>query len=147
MTPNIWQSAQDRTTTAIYKRVIENIKKSVFNSLADRLRENSDKYKPDEYVDMMIKELNTGKYVLTKETFDAVLKSFAPSNKNKIIKDIKDWMEEVRADDESSGLSSFPDLEGHPDFSDDLSDDEEALMAMINGVGNKDGDKKDSKKN
>lgn len=119
------------------KRVIENIKKSVFNSLAERLRENSDKYKADEYVDMMIKELNTGKYVLTKETFDSVLKSFSPSNKNKIINDIKEWMEEVRADDESSGLSSFPDLEGHPDFSEDAISGGEEIMALINGVEDK----------
>jgi len=109
----------DRTNGYNYrdiKRVVENVKKEVFNDLANKLYANMKKYTAEEFVEIIIDCLNNGEYKLKKSTFDNVISNFIPSNKNKIIADIKNWMEEVRSNDESTGESSFPNISNHPDF-------------------------------
>lgn len=111
----------DRTKGYNYrdiKRVVENVKKELFNDLATKLRKNLDKYQADEFVDIIIDRLNSGAYKLKKSMFDEVLGNFIPSNKNKIIAEIKDWMDEIRSSDDNTGASSFPNVQGHPDFDD-----------------------------
>ncbi len=110
------------------KRVVENVKKELFNDLATKLRKNLDKYEADEFVDIIIDRLNSGAYKLKKSMFDEVLGNFIPSNKNKIIAEIKDWMDEIRSADDNSGTSSFPNVQGHPDFEDD--DEESPKVAL-----------------
>lgn len=100
------------------KRVVENVKKELFNDLATKLRKNLDKYTAEEFVDKIIDRLNNGTYKLKKSMFEDVLDNFIPSNKNKIIAEIKDWMDEIRSADDNSGTSSFPNVQGHPDFDD-----------------------------
>ncbi len=106
------------------KRVVENIKKEVFNELANKLYSNLKKYTAEEFVEIIIDRLNNGEYKLKKSTFDTVISNFIPSNKNKIIAEIKDWMEEIRSNDESTGESSFPNISDHPDFIDSTVNEE-----------------------
>lgn len=122
----------DRTKGYNYrdiKRVVENVKKELFNDLATKLRKNLDKYTAEEFVDIIIDRLNNGTYKLKKSIFDEVLGNFIPSNKNKIIAEIKDWMDEIRSNDDSTGTSSFPNVQGHPDFEDPEEDSQDAPAA------------------
>lgn len=114
-------------------RLIENIKKQVFNDLTQRLFEGKKDMDANEYVDKTIRELDKGVYTLSKKTFDSIVDSFVPSNKTGIIKDIKEWMDEMRSDDSSDGVSTFPNLGTHPDFLEDL---EAEISGTINKVNN-----------
>ena len=115
-------------------RLTANIKKQVFSDLADRLKDSPANIDPGAYVDRIIKDLDNGEYVLTREVFDSVISAFTPSNKTSIIKEIKDWMDEMRRDDENSIDSNFPNLENHPDYLESLEDE---ISGSVNGTYDK----------
>ena len=94
-------------------RVVENIKKYIFTSIANDI---TDAENDEDMVDKVIADIDSGNYLLTREMFDQVLSGFIPSNKTNIIRDIKEWMEQSRASDMSGMGANFPDITGLFDF-------------------------------
>jgi SpoVK/Ycf46/Vps4 family AAA+-type ATPase len=85
-------------------RVVENIKKNIFNEMSEVLRNESGTVDAQQLVENAVKSLDEGKFMLDKQRFDAVIDVFTPSNKTDIINDINDWLRMMNDDDPSRDL-------------------------------------------
>lgn len=73
-------------------RVVENIKKTIFNDMSEVLRSEGNIENVSEIVENAVKSLDEGRFLLDKERFDTVIECFTPSNKADIINDIDEWL-------------------------------------------------------
>ena len=85
-------------------RVVENIKKGIFNDMSEVLRIESNTVDAQQLVENAVKSLDEGSFVLDRQRFDAAIDNFTPSNKTDIIDDINDWLRTMNNDDPNSDL-------------------------------------------